>query len=131
MGSAVGRVLADSGRRVITDLKGRSEQSTRLAHEAGIENIEILEEVVLQAEFLSIVPPIQAVIFAEQVVNAVRLTSTKLLFADCNAVSPKTVLDIERVISSSSSTFLDVEIVGPAPRQNNFPARFYASGSHA
>jgi 3-hydroxyisobutyrate dehydrogenase-like beta-hydroxyacid dehydrogenase len=131
MGSAVGRALVDSGCRVITDLKGRSEHSTWLAHEAGIENIESLEEVVVQAEFfLSIVPPSQAVIFAEQVANAVRLTNTKLLFADCNAVSPKTVLDIEGFISSSGATFLDIGIVGPAPRQNNLPTRFYASGSH-
>ena len=58
MGSAVGRVLVENGQRVITCLKGRSESSTRLAYEAGIENIDTLEEVVVQAElFLSILPP--------------------------------------------------------------------------
>jgi 3-hydroxyisobutyrate dehydrogenase-like beta-hydroxyacid dehydrogenase len=131
MGSAVGRVLVDGGRRVITHLNGRSEHSARLADEAGIENVESLEEVVVQADlFLSIVPPAQAIIFAEKVANAVCLTSTKLLFADCNAVSPKTALDIERLLSSSGATFLDIGIVGAPPRKNNHPARFYASGSH-
>ena len=129
MGSAVGRVLVESGRRVITCLKGRSENSTRLAYEVGFENIDSFEEVVVQAElFLSILPPAQAVTFAQKVANAVHLTRTKLLFADCNAVSPNTASGIEQLISSSGATFLDIGIVGPAPRHNNLPTRFYASG---
>ena len=129
MGSAVGRVLVENGQRVITCLKGRSESSARLAYEAGIENIDTLEEVVVQAElFLSILPPAQAVTFSQKVANAVHLTKTQLLFADCNAVSPKTASDIEQLISISGATFMDIGIVGPAPRHNNMPTRFYASG---
>ena len=131
MGSAVGRVLVENGQRVITCLKGRSESSTRLAYEAGIENIDSLEEVVEQAElFLSIVPPAQAVTLSQKVADAVQLTKTQLLFADCNAISPKTASDIEQLISTSGAIFLDIGIVGPAPRHNTMPTRFYASGSN-
>ena len=129
MGSGVGRVLVDGGRRVITDLSGRSAHSVELARAAGMEDVGSLEAVVAQAEvILSILPPARASAFAERTAEAIRVTSARPLFVDCNAIAPQTVRALAPLVSSAGAEFLDVGIVGPAPRAENPPTRFYASG---
>ncbi|MBH97324.1 MAG: hypothetical protein CMM56_02605 [Rhodospirillaceae bacterium] len=129
MGSAVGRTLTDEGHRVITDLSGRSQHSVDLARCAGIEDVKSLERVIEEADLLlSILPPTEAINFAERVAELIRLKSSSLVYADCNAVSPKTVLKIEQFFSALGIEFLDVGIVGAAPRKGNVATRFYVSG---
>ena len=131
MGSAVGRVLVAGGHRVITDLSGRSAHSVELARAADMEDVGSLEAAVVEADLvLSILPPAEAAGFARRTADAFRTTGATPLFVDCNAVSPQTVRQLAAPVSAAGADFLDVGIVGPAPRGENPPTRFYASGGH-
>lgn len=147
MGSAVGAALVRRGYRVVTDSTGRSEHSRALAARAGIENVGSLEAVVAAADMiLSILPPAAAPAFADRVAAVIGETATRprgkslstspssslsdCLFVDCNAVSPDTLHGMARSFAAVGAPFLDVGIVGPAPRpQAPRPTRFYVSGA--
>jgi L-threonate 2-dehydrogenase len=134
MGSAVGRRLHERGARVLTELKGRSEQSTRRVADAGLEAIDDDELLVSQANFiLSIVPPGVAFTVAERFRRPLRMTERKAIFVDCNAIAPKTVRRIEAILSETGCGFVDAGIIGgppPIEPRANGP-RFYASGPQA
>jgi 3-hydroxyisobutyrate dehydrogenase-like beta-hydroxyacid dehydrogenase len=128
MGSVVGKVLQSHGIRVLTCLKGRSERTRMLAHEAQIEAAPTYEELVRDTEMLlSIVVPEQALNTARLVADAMHNTGRSNTYVDCNAVSPGTVREISEVISAAGSRFIDAGIIGPPPRQPDV-TRFYASG---
>ena len=64
MGSAIGRVLADGGARVVATTAGRSERTERLAD--GLELLPALPDVVAASEIvLSVVPPGEALAVAD------------------------------------------------------------------
>lgn len=130
MGSAVGARLRDQGYRVVTDLTGRSDASAALAAGAGFEDLGSLEAVMETADvFLSILPPAAAYDFAVRAVAAIRAAGRAPVFADCNAVAPATVGAIRALIAAPGARFVDVGIVGPAPRKGApAPTRFYVSG---
>lgn len=130
MGSAVGRVLAAAGHRVVTALDGRSAASRRLAEAAGLEDLGTLEHVLGEcALFLSILPPARAAELAEQAAAIVRRRALTVLYADCNAVAPATLAAIARHFEGTGGGFVDVGIVGPAPRTgSSSPTRFYVAG---
>lgn len=130
MGSAVGAACLRQGYRVVTDLTGRSPESRQFAARAGIEDLGSLPALVVAADIvLSIVPPAAAADFARRAVAAIEQASARTVFVDCNAVSPSTARSIGALFESSDSTFVDVGIVGPAPRAGvATPTRFYVSG---
>jgi 3-hydroxyisobutyrate dehydrogenase-like beta-hydroxyacid dehydrogenase len=129
MGSAVGAAFARSGYRVITDLTERSAASRALAARAGLEDLGSLTAVVGTADvFLSIVPPAQAAVLAERVLAAAAESRARPVFVDCNAISPATLLSLAAPFARSGRTFIDVGIIGPAPRPSATPTRFYVSG---
>jgi len=130
MGSAVGAMFRGSGYRVVTDLTGRSQASRALAADAGLEDLGSLEAVMGTADvFLSILPPAAAYDFAVRATAAIRAAGRAPVFADCNAVAPATVGAIEALVAGSGARFVDVGIVGPAPRAGtSAPTRFYVSG---
>ncbi len=131
MGHAVGRALGKHGLRVITCLAGRSERTAGLARQAGIEDVSTLEDVVRQADLvMSILVPAQASGLARQVADALNATGSETLFADCNAVSPKTTREIGDTISNAGGRFIDAGIVGGPPSDTESP-RIYVSGPHA
>jgi 3-hydroxyisobutyrate dehydrogenase-like beta-hydroxyacid dehydrogenase len=128
MGHAVGRALGKHGLRVITCLAGRSQRTAGLAQQAGIEDVPTLEEVVRQADLvLSILVPAQASGLAQQVAEALKATGEDTLYADCNAVSPKTAQEIGDVITKAGGRFIDAGIVGGPPSDTESP-RIYVSG---
>jgi 3-hydroxyisobutyrate dehydrogenase-like beta-hydroxyacid dehydrogenase len=130
MGHAVGRVLGENGFRLVTCLLGRSERTRKLARNANIEDLPSLEKLALESDLiLSIVPPADAIDLATQMADAIRNTRSNVYYADCNAVSPQTVNNIDRIISSSGGRFIDASIIGSPPGKGE-PPRFYASGSH-
>ncbi len=132
MGSAVGRVLVDGGHRVVTDLSGRSAHSVELAQAAAMEDLGSLEAVVAEAELiLSILPPAEASGFAERAAEAIRATGATPVFAECNAIAPDAVRALAPAIVAAGGRFVDVGVVGPAPRKADMPTRFYASGADA
>lgn len=130
MGGGVGAVLHQHGVRVLTCLSGRGPDSRQRAEAAGFQDVPDLEALVQQCDIvLSIAPPSVAGAIADQVAAAVRATSADLLFADCNAVAPNTVLSISQTILDSGARFADAGIIGgPPDRSTN---RTYASGPGA
>jgi 3-hydroxyisobutyrate dehydrogenase-like beta-hydroxyacid dehydrogenase len=130
MGSGVGTVLRQGGARVVTCLAGRSEASRERANAAGFEDLPDLETLVRQADVvLSIVPPATASSIGDQVAKAVAATGADVLYADCNAIAPRTALAIARTVTGSGARFADAGIIGPPPtRPGN---RIFASGPGA
>lgn len=131
MGSAVGAVLARAGYRVVTALEGRSAASRALAAGAGLEDLGSLDRLVGASDLvLSILPPAAALDFAAAAAAITRAQAHEIVFADCNAVSPATVRRIETLFLGSPARFVDVGIVGPAPKpETASPTRFYVSGA--
>jgi 3-hydroxyisobutyrate dehydrogenase-like beta-hydroxyacid dehydrogenase len=116
MGSGVGEVLHQRGLRVLTCLAGRGPGSRERAARAGLEDARDLEDLVRVCDMLlSIVPPAVAGAVADQVAAAVRATGASLLYADCNAIAPRTARDIARTVTEAGARFADGGIIGPPP----------------
>lgn len=134
MGHAIGGVLQQHGMRVITNARDRSERTRSLARVAGIQEVSDDETLVREADIvLSILPPAQANHCAERIAAALRATGAALLFADCNAIAPRTALALDQLITDAGGSFVDVGIIGGPPRiggQEGGP-RLYASGPRA
>ena len=126
MGHVVSRVLIDHGLRVVSCLAERSQRTQRLAAKAGVTDLLSYAELVEQADLiLSILVPAKAVKAAQRVAEAT--TQADVLYVDCNAVAPRTVKKIDRIIKKVGGNFLDASIIGPPPRSDE-STRFYASG---
>lgn len=135
MGHSVGAMLRRHGLRVITCLEGRSERTRGLAAEAGFEAVPSLEELVREAQvLLCILVPSEAVGVARAVAAAIGREGTgrgrDLLYADCNAIAPRTALAIEGIIVGAGARCADVGIVGGPPQEPQ-TTRFYTSGPGA
>jgi 3-hydroxyisobutyrate dehydrogenase-like beta-hydroxyacid dehydrogenase len=131
MGAGVARRLTERGVHVVTLLTGRSPESLKRAKTAGMVGVsaDALVEVDL---LLSIVPPANAVSFAEQIAFALKSARRKPVFVDCNAVSPTTVRHVDAVIAATGADFVDAGIIGfPPPPGTNDGPHIYASGKHA
>jgi 3-hydroxyisobutyrate dehydrogenase-like beta-hydroxyacid dehydrogenase len=130
MGSAVGGALVRAGYRVVTAGQGRGPASRGAAAKAGIEDMGSLAAVVrVSALVLSIVPPAAARTFAAEVSRAMRETGARPKFADCNAVAPATVREVEAIVAPAGAPFVDVGIVGRGPGPGGERTRFYVSGA--
>ena len=131
MGQVVGMVLKENGCRVVAALEGRSERTRGLAAEAGLEDVGGLEGLVDAADLvLSILVPAQAVATASAVGDAIRATKATVLYADCNAISPKATAEAGAAIEAAGGSFVDGGIIGPPPRKPG-ATRLYVSGEHA
>ena len=112
MGSAVGRVLAGAGHRVLWVSADRSPVSCERAAAAGLEDAGSLQALAAQAEvILSICPPHAASAVAEQVAAA----GFTGIYADCNAISPRRTRAVEATIAGAGATCVDGGIVGGPP----------------
>jgi 3-hydroxyisobutyrate dehydrogenase-like beta-hydroxyacid dehydrogenase len=132
MGHALGAVLVQHGLRVLTTLQGRSPRTVALAAQAGIINVGDDNALVREANLLlSVLVPAQAYAFAERMAAAMRATGSTPLFADCNAISPRTVLSIERLLREVGAEVIDVGIIGSPPGAGKAETRLYASGPGA
>lgn len=130
MGAAVGARLVENGVRVVTALEGRSAASAARAAAAGMAGASDAE--IAQADFiLSIIPPGEALPFAERLVPALTATGSKPLFIDCNAVSPATALRVAAIIEQTGCAFADGGIIGAPPKPGDKGPRFYLSGPAA
>jgi 3-hydroxyisobutyrate dehydrogenase-like beta-hydroxyacid dehydrogenase len=128
MGSAIGRVLASGGARVVATLAGRSERTGRLARDADLELLPDLDTVVREAQLVfSVAPPGQAEAIAADLAAAAARAGTRPLVADLNAISPATARRIEQVLASGELELVDGSISGPPPRTPG-TTRIYLSG---
>lgn len=135
MGHSVGAMLRSHNLRVLTCLEGRSDRTRGLAAEAGFEAVPSLEDLVREAQMiLCILVPSEAPGVATSVAEAIRREGSErsrdLLYADCNAIAPRTVRTIEETILAAGARFADVGIVGGPPQQPH-TTRFYSSGGGA
>jgi L-threonate 2-dehydrogenase len=131
MGSATARRLCERGATVITQLTGRSAASAARAEKAGAVPVSTDEEFVRRSDvILSIVPPGDAVALAERLAPAIRRAGRRIIYVDCNAVSPQTAERIGDVLQDTGCVSVDAGIIGPPPSPT---ARtiFYASGPGA
>jgi L-threonate 2-dehydrogenase len=133
MGAAVGQRMLESGARVVTSLRGRSVESRERVRRAGLEIVDDDDAMVNRADFvLSIVPPAAAVEVAERLRAPLARSATRPVFAECNAISPKTVNRIEQILASSGCRFVDAGIIGGPPSGSRSTGpRFYVSGADA
>jgi len=131
MGHAVGRLLRQHELRVLTCLAGRSPRTKSLSEQAGITDVPTMEELVEQSGLiLSITVSEAAPKLCQQVADAIAATGTRSLFAECNAISPQLSRQMEGIISTTGSRYVDASIIGGPPKNGSSP-RFYVSGPHA
>lgn len=121
MGHTIGAMLRRHGARLLTCLAGRSERTRTLAATAGFEDTPTLEELVRECDILlSVLVPASARDTAQRVSAAITREGTArgrdLLYADCNAIAPRTVTTIGEAITGAGARFADVGIIGPPPR---------------
>ena len=132
MGHALGTVLVQHGLRVLTNLRDRSPRTIALAAQAGITDVSDDETLVREADMLlSVLVPAKAHALAERIAAAMPATGSTPLFVDCNAISPRTVRSIERLLRTVGVEVVDVGIIGAPPRAGRAETRLYASGPGA
>jgi 3-hydroxyisobutyrate dehydrogenase-like beta-hydroxyacid dehydrogenase len=115
MGAALAARLTGHGVTVLTSLEGRSEANRKRAQAAGMtaaSDAQLLEADIL----LSILPPGQAIAFAERIAPALASATRRPLYADCNAISPETALKVAAVVEKSGGSFADASIIGFPPK---------------
>jgi len=132
MGAGIARRLVEHDVQVLTWLNGRSAATQKRAADAGMKAASV-EELMEADLLLSILPPANALAFAEQTSFALKSARRKPVFADCNAVSPATVRHIHAVISATGAEFVDASIIGfpPEPGPAGKTPHVYASGEPA
>ena len=128
MGGGVGRTLVEGGFRVVSDLAPRSPASRERAEAAGVEDMGSLKAALAAADIaLSVMPPGNAAGFAEEAAAAMADLDRKPVFADLNAISPKTMAGIASAIEGAGGVVLDGGILGPSPnKQPTEPVRLTA-----
>jgi putative dehydrogenase len=130
MGAAVGARLTEHKITVLTSLAGRSAESAARAKAAGM--TAVADAQLMEADFLlSIVPPGDAVALAKRLAPLLTAANKKPVYVDCNAVSPRTMLEIAEVVAATGSPFVGAAIIGPPPKPGTSNTKFYASGPAA
>lgn len=133
MGSAVANRLTRAGCTVYTNLDGRTEATCQRAKEAGMLDAS-LDDIVVEANWMfSILPPGDAVSFAEKIRDTAanwgkQASLEPFVFVDCNAVSPETAKRIARIFAGTGIKFIDASIIGGPPKDGYDPT-FYASAA--
>ncbi len=129
MGSAIGKILRDAGLDVITCLEGRSELTRLRASEAGMRDVASLDRLVSESDLLlSVLVPAEAMALGKRVADSIRRTGSRPVFADCNAIAPKTIMNIGRMMTDIGVTFIDGGIIGSPPQVGKANTRIYCSG---
>lgn len=130
MGAAVARRLTGNGIEVLTSLEGRSAASAARAEAAGMRAV--TDVVLAEADIvLSIVPPGEALALAERLAPILARGARRPVYADCNAISPRTAEAVGAVVSGAGLRFVDAGIIGGPPEPGTISPVFYASGPDA
>ncbi len=130
MGAAVGKRLVDNGLKLLTSLKGRSDETVARAAAAGMAAAS--DEDIARADFiLSILPPGDALTLAQRLAPALTASNAMPVYVDCNAINPATVARVAAAIAPTECPFVDAGIIGQPPKPGDAGPRFYASGPAA
>ena len=115
LGSTFAKLLVESGFRVVTTLEGRSLRTRKLCHDAGLNVLDSVGQVLKCAPIvISFVPPGAALQVAENVAVLVKGESRRLLYVDANSISPLTAVKISDLLSQQHVDFVDASIRGLA-----------------
>src|SRR5450759_4673890 len=102
MGSGVGRRLTEHKVKVLTSLAGRSAASAARAGAAGM--TAVADAQLTESDFLlSIVPPGDALALAKRLAGVLTAANKKPVYVECNAVSPRTMLEICLLYTSDAA----------------------------
>jgi 3-hydroxyisobutyrate dehydrogenase-like beta-hydroxyacid dehydrogenase len=113
---------------VITCLAGRSGRTRELSEKAEISDVATMEDLVRRADAVLAITVSEAVPgLCREVAAAVRATGTDLLYAECNAISPRLSREMDLVLTDSGARYVDASIIGGPPKNGSSP-RFYAAG---
>ena len=130
MGSGVGQRLTEHKVKVLTSLAGRSEASAKRARAAGM--VAVADAQLTESDFLlSIVPPGDALALAKRLAGVLTAANKKPVYVECNAVSPRTMLEIAEVVAATGCPFVGAGIIGPPPKPGSTNTKFYAAGPAA
>jgi 3-hydroxyisobutyrate dehydrogenase-like beta-hydroxyacid dehydrogenase len=128
MGSAVGRRLHEHGAEVYGVLTGRSDLTRTRAAECGFSDAGTMDDLVRKTDIiLSILVPSEAPVIAHEVVEAMKRTGARPVFAECNAIAPVTVEAIAQEINAAGGEVIDAGIIGGPPNDRS-PTYFHCSG---
>ena len=132
MGHGIAKVLIENKFEVWTFLKGRSERTKLLAQKAEINDAKNLNFFLDKVELiLSIIPPEKAYEQAIIIANHKLKKSKKITYVDCNAISPSSSLEIQKLFYAKKIDFIDAGIVGLNPIIEKGETRLYVSGPNA
>jgi 3-hydroxyisobutyrate dehydrogenase-like beta-hydroxyacid dehydrogenase len=130
MGAGVGARLTENKVTVLTSLAGRSAESEKRARGAGMQPV--ADAQLTEADFLlSIVPPGEALALAKRLAPVLTVANKKPVYVECNAVSPRTMLDIAGVVAATGCPFVGAGIIGPPPKPGASNTKIYAAGPAA
>ncbi|WYZ34751.1 hypothetical protein EsH8_I_001027 [Colletotrichum jinshuiense] len=126
MGVGIAKLLIAKGFQVVTNCKGRSEDTLQRARDAKVELLDSDLDLVSQsAVILSVVPPKDAEATAQRIIDALAGSSrtTPLYFVDMNAVAPSTCNSIASSFARARvpALFVDACIIGAPPRSRSAP----------
>jgi 3-hydroxyisobutyrate dehydrogenase-like beta-hydroxyacid dehydrogenase len=74
-----------------------------------------------------VTPPGAPLAVAERVADALQAIRERIVYADCNAVSPEAARRIAHAIEAAGSTFIDAAIVGRPACAGRSAMRIYCS----
>ena len=124
MGAQVAAQAAAAGVRVWWSAQGRSEATRERAGALGLQPARSMAELAREcAVILSVCPPAAALDVARQVAA----TGFDGVYADANAISPRRMEQITRLMRENGATVADGGITGPPPREAG-STRLYLCG---
>src|SRR6476619_6683222 len=113
MGAGIGGVLTRNGLRVVTRTEGRSVDTYRRAAAAGMESTD--HPGLAAADIILSIVPLDLALETATALAPHLGRKTPSIYVDCNAVSPRTAMEIAAVIEAASGIFVDGSIIGPPP----------------
>ncbi|TRM61605.1 hypothetical protein BD626DRAFT_501605 [Schizophyllum amplum] len=130
MGSKIAqRMHAFGSGSILTNLDGRSLATRERAAQAGMVDVPYADIVSQATHILSIVPTKEAFAVAELVATASRSAGLlrPLVYIDCNAVGPPTMLELAKVFEGTSITVIDGSIIGLPPTDTVNPGLYLSA----
>ena len=127
MGSALASCVRDNGHPALWTGAGRSMATRLRAQNAGLIEVNSLQELCCQCNILvSICPPHCALEIARQVAEL----HFPGIYVDANAISPNHAQSIDQLIGNAGGIFVDGAIIGPPPSADG-ETQLFLSGEAA
>lgn len=128
MGAAIGARLTSGGHTVLWHPTGRSDATRQRAHDARLQPVEDLGELLAQARVVLSICPAAAAEHVAELVSELRYPG---IYIDANAVSPHRMHRIHDLLTHSGASVVDAVISGPPPRDEASPRIYLAGPTHA